>query len=409
MTKKVLIITYSFPPLNNIAARRFGDLSKHLYNNDWEPYILTTMNTGPLDVFIPEENIYRIGKHPQVTSEIRKNGNSIRKESYAMRLKRKAGFNSRLIDRTYLNWYKLITKMDLEILKQKKFDIIIASFGPGAALFAGSFLSKNLNIPWIADFRDLGSLYKDHSLKKNFLFKALDIVIERQLLKSASAVTTVSEGLKGEITDFYRLPTYVIYNGWERSQSISKEKIEIEDEPYIYYAGRFYQHQLESIYLLLRSLKSHNFNLRIRSLGPNHLNENVIAYAKEIGINNRIQLLSPATPEIVESESSNSIINLVVEDLDKSFKWKKGTLTGKLLSLLIKPAPILAIARDDSEIGDVLRETSKGVLCSTVEEVNEFLLKINTYRATANSENQIMFYSKERQARELASVLKKYI
>ena len=93
-----------------------------------------------------------------------------------------------------------------------------------------------------------------------------------------------------------------------------------------------------------------------------------------------------------------------MEDLDKHYEWKKGTLTGKLLNLLTKSPPILAIARDDSEIDTVLKETGKGLLCSTEREVQEFLfnLESNVY---VSDEKKIRYYSKEMQAEKLARLL----
>ncbi|VEF49592.1 TPR/glycosyl transferase domain protein [Bacillus freudenreichii] len=408
--KKVLIITYSYPPLNNIASRRFGDLSKYLKECDWEPFVLTTNSVGHLNVAINEGNIIRIGTHPQKTTEIQSPSN---KGNKILSMKRKIGLNFRVFDRTYFSWYREITKMNLEELKQKNFDIIIASFGPGAALYAGKFLSRKLNIPWIADFRDLGALYKDLNFKRNFVTSAIDFSLERNLLKTASAITTVSNGLKEELNLHYNNPSYVIYNGWEDTTIENEEKVSLDERPYIYYAGRFYPHQLESIFLLFNCLNKSKLNIKvkIRSLGPGYLNDILLKYAKEIGLNKKIEMLPAASPTVVEFESMNSLVNLVVEDLDKKYRWKKGTITGKLLPLLIKPAPILAIARDDSEIGEILESTCKGKLCSTESQIESFLLKMGKYKEKCISKeniNEVLFFSKERQAKELANILNKY-
>ena len=405
----MLIITYSFPPLNNIAARRFGDISKYLEINGWEPFILTTNSVGSLKIPLPEKKIIRVGTHPQRSSEIRKkidDKNNLK--STAIKFKREAGFNSRLIDRTYFNWYKLIKNMDLDILRKQKFDMIIASFGPGASLFAGNYLSEKLNVPWIADFRDLGALYKDNRFKKNSLFKNMDLAVERKLLKGASAITTVSNGLKEELVAYYDLPVHVIYNGWEKLSNKTNEKLKSKESPYIYYAGRFYEHRIDSLFMLIECLVSGELSLKIRSLGPKELNDKIMVFASEKGVSDKVELLAPADSETVDKESGMATINLVVEDLDKDFMWKKGNLTGKFLSLLIKQPPILAIARDDSEIGEILRETKKGELCSNEEEIRIFLNNQDPLKNNPN-EKRIEFYSKERQAELLSGILNNII
>lgn len=402
--KKVLIITYSFPPLNNIASRRYADISKYLESYDWEPYILTTNSTGPIDIPIPQSNIYRVSSHPQKGSQVKEESSGGGIKAEIMNLKRDIGFNSRIIDRTYYNWYRQIKKMDLNSLKKQNFDMIIASFGPGAALFIGRFLSKKLGVPWVADFRDLGALYRDNSFKQNAIFSKIDLMIEKRILQSASMIITVSKGLKDVLERQYNKPTDVIFNGWEKQLNENSSLTFERKEPYIYYAGRFYPHQMESIHVLLRAIKGSDLNFKIRSLGPRYLNEEIIEYAKSIGVLTKVKLLDPAEPAIVDLESTNAKINLVVEDLDKLYEWKKGTLTGKLLNLLIKSPPILAIARDDSEIDTVLKETGKGLLCSTEREVQEFLYNLDSNEYVPD-EKKIKYYSKEKQAEKLARLL----
>ena len=61
--RKVLIIAYHFPPINNINARRFGGMVAFMPKFGWEPVVLTTKTDGPLPVLMPQENVIRIGKN----------------------------------------------------------------------------------------------------------------------------------------------------------------------------------------------------------------------------------------------------------------------------------------------------------------------------------------------------------
>ena len=40
--KKILIVSYYFPPLNLIAAKRYGTMCKYFEEYGFEPYIITT-------------------------------------------------------------------------------------------------------------------------------------------------------------------------------------------------------------------------------------------------------------------------------------------------------------------------------------------------------------------------------
>jgi len=380
-------------------------LSKHLGENGWDPYILTTNSAGPLPVELNHDHIFRVGDNTQAGAAVGTQNKNIFSKLKGVRSK--LGLASRLMDRIWFTWYRPIKKLDLGVFKEAGFDLIIASYGPGAALFVGRFLSRKLRVPWIADFRDLAALHTDKWNGRNAAMRYVDSAIERWLLKKASALTTVSAGLQKALAAAHRLPTHVVYNGWEPSQhNAATPPVRHDACPYIYYAGRFYTHRLESIFMLVRALSRSDMVLKIRSLGPLDIEKKIADFSEECDVAAQVEILPPADPEVVDRESHAAAINLVVEDLDKSDDWKKGTLTGKFLPMLnLKPA-ILAIARDDSEIGEILDATRKGKLCFTPDQVVEYLNGGYLPFMGAGNENVLM-YSKRMQAKLLADALDK--
>lgn len=44
--KKLLIISSHFPPLNTMAAKRYGYMCKYMKKNGYDPYIITTRSRG---------------------------------------------------------------------------------------------------------------------------------------------------------------------------------------------------------------------------------------------------------------------------------------------------------------------------------------------------------------------------
>jgi hypothetical protein len=127
-------------------------------------------------------------------------------------------------------------------------------------------------------------------------------------------------------------------------------------------------------------------------------------YVKEIGAGDNVLILEPVSAAQATAEAQAATVNLVLEDLDTTYEWSRGTLTGKFLPLLVMEAPVLAIARADSEIGAILRMTNKGSLCSCEEEIIEFLEKVPTSSFKPNVE-AIKLYSKEEQGARLANIL----
>ena len=78
-------------------------------------------------------------------------------------------------------------------------DVIIASAPPMAALHAASKLARHFRCPWIADMRDLwtGDPYRVTPPSVRWLDRRL----ERRVLSSASAITTVAVSLAEELHD----------------------------------------------------------------------------------------------------------------------------------------------------------------------------------------------------------------
>lgn len=407
----VLIISHSFPPLNNIAARRFGLMVKYMEQFGWCPWVLTVEANGSFPTFIPEYQCIRIGRHPQEDERVDKHNHYIDELPLYLKLLRagagKIGFRFRAIDSTVFSWYKIVRNNYKQITnKLPNIDLVIASYGPAASLWLGKWFSKYYNVPWIADYRDLGALRADG---RNMIAILADKLIERYLLSTSLALTSVSKTLAHILADKYHKPSKVIYNGWDDS-GFNVENIQIQSmtgiDPYIYYAGRLYPHRMSSMYKLLKSMEQiPNIYFKFRSLGPYNLEKVLLIQARLFGIEDRISILSPTDPKQVDIEARNALVNLAVEDMNQNTEWSKGTLTGKFLQLLPINPPILSIARPDSEMGPILNQTNKGRLCSEVNEITDFLRKIMKKKKMSGNNFEIEKYSKLSQTKKLCNLL----
>lgn len=374
--KRVLIITYHFPPVNNINSRRFGEMTPYMPNFGWEPIILTTKSEGSLAVKIPEENLIRIGenyyKEGVVAEEGEKGIPSILKLPYFFY--KNLGIEIWSIDRFLFTWGREVKK-NKEIIKDRKPDLIIATCYPHAPLWVGRFFSKEIKKPWIADLHDPLSLWNNSKFP---FIKFLDEQIDKSLLKSASTIITLGSYLASRMEKLYQRPIEIIYNGFdkikeeadkENGQMAQKKKTKI-----IYYAGRFHFHRMPAVKLFIDWLaknKKDNLSFTLRSLGPLEADEEILKYAKEKNVISKINLLQPASPEIIFQEEKEADILILFEDLNKIMRNSEGTLPGKLMEYLQFKSPIVAINRSDSEIGEILRKTSRGYLASNIEELDK--------------------------------------
>ncbi len=382
-------------------------MSQYFREVGWNPWILTTRSIGSLPSPISEKYVFRPSDHGSIQYATDKNSLPIMKSPISSRFRNKYRFKT--FDRYLYGWYKesleMICRLSIDGFMP---DLILASYGPASSLWIGRKLSKIFSVPWIADYRDLGALIDDD---RNYFIKIIDRVTECILLKNCSLLTTVSRTLTEIMRQAYKKETHTIFNGWDANYR-TKIKNDLSNTakypvPYLYYAGRFYEHRLKSFFFVLDAIKNYkNINLVIRSLGPANLESILIKYAGDLNLKDRVFVLEPEAHDVIHEESSHSLANIVLEDISTHTIHSKGTLTGKFFELLPLQPPILAVAREDSEMGSILSATNKGRLCSSQKEVTAFLNLLISDRDVFQPNNTtISQYSRKMQAEKLCGLM----
>lgn len=413
--KNLLIISYSFPPLNNIAARRFGQMVQHLEGHGWLPWVLTASASGPLPQPLPAERVLTLGSHGQKGAAV-----GVDLPPVIRRVK-DASDRLRLtsISRSVLTWYRTVRSGWPQVESRlPPFDCILASTGPSSALWIGRWLAARTGTPWVADFRDLGALRPYGRFGPAVL---VDQMVERRLVSSASAFVSVSETWTETLIRAYGRPGRVVYNGWaegDRAEADSEptdgsspaDDVSPPTGPYIYYAGRFYPDRMPAVGYLLDALRDRpSLSFVVRGLGPPHLERAILQRGEELGVADRIVLLPPCDPATVRREAAGALCQAVFEVVHSREEWPKGALTGKLLQLVVMSPPVLAIARADSEIGEILADTGKGALCSDAVQAGAFLDKVLKGAVPEPDAAAILRYSKRNQAARLCRFLDRVV
>ncbi|KPJ55314.1 hypothetical protein AMJ47_00345 [Parcubacteria bacterium DG_72] len=402
MAKKVLIITYHFPPINVIASRRFGEMAPLMKQFDWETYVLTTKSRGELPVLIPEEDIIRIGAHCDsgkrlVKEEGFKDIPVFLKSIYSLYRK----FNIRLesIDRFVFSWRKEVLR-NIDKIKEISPDVIIATTSPTVCLWLGRDLSKILKIPWIADFRDPCSLY--NPCKFPFI-KTIDRIIDKNIVKTACLITTIGPYLAEVMSRFYKKEAHVIFNGFKQEKLEFLQQRTENKEKIVYYAGRFHPHRLTAVKLFIDWLAQTDQNIRlvIRSLGPEQANQEILSSMRKT---DKVDLLEPASASQVLKEEKRADFLAIFEDLSKDEVFK-GTMTGKLFEYLPFSGTILAVARPDSDMNFVLKQTNRGEVVSNFKDLDAFFQK---QKPVPNLE-KLKTFTREFQTQKLCTTLNKII
>ena len=391
--KKLLIVSYFFPPFNNIASRRWAEMIPRL-ERDFDVYVYTFNSTGDLKVPIQEAKIKRFG----FLSNVRFNHEQRRKNFFTTIVSQFTR-NLRTLDSTFRTFYLKGRKSYFSLLREIKPDIVLTTAGPFSALFFG-YESKirNRNILWVIDFRDSMSLYTRSS--KNFVKRKIDSFIDKKVTSKADLILSVSNTLSEILGNFYERIVYTIHNGFEKRNHQFTDKVP-NDAIKIYYAGQIYPHQEPSLTLLLGHLEyNNNYELQVRLLGDS----NRVMEIKNLvqGFQNaKVFILNPAERKTVDLEKSSADYLLILEDLFISNQVSKGTLTGKLFEYLPYKSPILAICRPDSEIKNILKITGRGDVVSSISGLENFFELKKNFKSTKKVDD----FSREAQAERFIKIL----
>lgn len=409
--KKVLIVSYYFPPINMVAARRYGTMCKYFKRYGYEPYVITTnqdRNSGwdvcmDLELPIAKEKIIRIGTSKRNYEISHFLGNAL------MDIMDSCKLVSRTLTRNSIGWYRKV-KEEIDLEKIKDVDLIIGTYPPMENLYVARYLSKRLKCPYMVDIRDLISDYTDKTDGYRNC-KWLDDKLERYVLDGASGIITVTPGFRDILKKrFPNKPFKVVFNGWDEKGGIETE--ETAEYKYLYYAGSLYLHRLESFELLIKCLERINqetedkIHFIVRSIGPKELD----AKAKDIVQREKAQEyveILPAAPEhVVRQEQKKAYINVVLSTLHEDDQALMTTIPGKVYELLNETSAILAIVPKASDIEKVLHYTQKGITSVSEDVIFDFISKGNQ---DFHGNGKITYFTRKRQAERLCKFMDKVL
>lgn len=249
--KKVLIITYYWPPSGGSGVQRWVKFAKYLREFGWEPIIYTPSNPEfpeiddtfekeiPDDLTILKQPIWEPYSFYKKFVGIKKDTRlktGIVQEKEQLSLSKKISIWIRgnfFIPDARKFWIKPSIKYLADYLNKHSVDAVVSNGTPHSLHMIGLGLKEKLNIAWLADFRDPWTnidffddlKLSDWALKKHQL-------MEKKVLQQADCVTVTTPGTK---KDFLAIsPTSsieVITNGFDTSDF---ENVDVKrDEKFI--------------------------------------------------------------------------------------------------------------------------------------------------------------------------------
>lgn len=212
--KKVLILTYYFPPLGMGGVQRVTKFVKYLPLLGWQPYVLTVKEVeyivkdpSLLEDISGRTEIFRTGSFDPlrvwvVLKNFLKKGKKKDKPIKAYTIRRSKFLSWLFFPDNKVGWIPFALRKGLSVCGREKIDLIFSSSPPPSLHLIGYLLKLLTGIPWIADFRDPWIGYKLKSFPTPF-HAFLKKRLERLIVNKADRMITANPAITRELETRY--------------------------------------------------------------------------------------------------------------------------------------------------------------------------------------------------------------
>lgn len=376
--RKVLIITYYWPPSGGAGVQRWLKFSKYLREFGWEPVIYTPENpeAPSLDLTLLQE----IPKGVEIIKNPIWEPYEFYKKLVGMKKDEKinAGFlnekkNPGLAEdfSTWIRgnffipdarkfWIRPSVKYLLNYLKTNHVDAIISTGPPHSMHLIALGIKNKLNIPWLADFRDPWTQIDFyHQLHLSKIADSKHKRLEKSVLSKADVVTTVSKNWSKDLEAIFTRKIDVVTNGFDPEDFINNAP-ELDKKFTLTHVGSLNKDRNPNfLWATLKELCSENSSfendLEIKFIGKTDIA--VFEQLEKQGLSNKATKIDYMPHKEVIAEAGRAqVLMLLVNNTPNM----AGIIPGKLFEYLASNRPILCIAPNDGDSAKIIKESGAG-------------------------------------------------
>ena len=373
--KKVLIITYYWPPAGGPGVQRWLKFVKYLPEFGIEPIVYCPENpkypimdtsmvsevSSALEVIqAPINEPYKLAQllSRSKTSDLSKGiitGQKKQTITEKLLLFVRGNF---FIPDARVSWVKPSFSFLSDYIKIHKVDTIITTGPPHSLHLIGLKLKQSHSLKWITDFRDPWTHIGYHKkLKLTRLSKRKHKQLEASVLMNSDQIIVTSPQTKLILSKRTKSPVIVITNGYDFE--INKS-CKLDTKFTLSHVGNLQDgRNPEFLWKTLHDLVQNSIDF------SKHFRLNLIGYISEAVLNSiRIYGLEAYTDYsgyVSHSESfdyqSRTQLLLLIEENSKETKY---IIPGKLFEYIASRRPIIAIGPDGSDIENIVTKSASG-------------------------------------------------
>ena len=385
--KKVLLITYYWPPAGGAGVQRWLNFTKYLQNFGVQPVVYTVQNPSYAleDIsFAPQKDI-KVIKQPiwepyALASKVSGKDHKTTSAGFLEATPSKKGQMVNYIRANFFIpdarkfWVRPSVKFLEKYLKEAKIDTVITTGPPHSLHLIGLKLKQILNIKWLADFRDPWTQI-DYFHKLPFNKRALKkhYQLEKEVATKADDVLVIGTHMQQYFSQF-NSQVKVITNGFDVSENVLK--VPLDNAFTITHVGSLNaDRNPDYFWKALRDLVNENTDfkahLKVALIGK--ITQQVLKSIAAYGLQDFVQHTAYIPHKEVEKyQKSAQLLLLPVNNVPSA----KGILTGKIFEYLQANRPILALGPTDGDLAALLKKTEAGsiVAFEDTEKLKKVLL-----------------------------------
>lgn len=420
--KKVLIITYYWPPSGGAGVQRWLKFSKYLPEFGWEPIILTvdpnsaaypqidssleeTINTNIEVHRTKSKDYYRLYKKSTPQKQIPYGGFSNESNPTLMQQFFRFVRGNFFIPDPRIGWNNYAYEKALDLIETHHPDWVITTGPPHSTHLIGRRLKRKLGVKWIADFRDPWTdIYYNDLLKQTKLVKRLDRQLELSVLNEANHICVASQGfndlLSGKQGGDDR-KYLVIYNGFDQDDFNGERKPD-DSKFVITHSGTIADsYRMDGFIAAISSLdESVKKDLVIRFVG--NISPKIQELFKQHGLDRLVEVIGYVDhKKSVEYITNSNLLLLVIPEV----KNNQGIVPGKLFEYISTGNKVIGIGPTDGDVNQILRSTGAGQIFYPDEhqEIADFIR--HAWAQPEIGSGNFERYSRKEQTRVLAKYL----
>lgn len=430
--RRVLIITYYWPPSGGVGVQRWLHFAKNLKLLGWEPIVYTPENP---QFDIKDEGLVNMVGEIEVIKrpiwepftffhKITGNKNKENVKQGLVLEKSKKTWKDDLIVWVRGNmfipdprvfWVRPSMRYLLKEVRRKEIGTIITTGPPHSMHLIGLALKNRIpDLKWLADFRDPWSDWDVlPKLRVTRLAMARHKKLERLVLRNCDQPVTVSYRLATSLAEksSTKSEVKVLPNGISDDKAVLKQSVASEDQFIIGYFGMLNEiRDPEGLWSELEKLCDQNdefakkLSIRLGGIVAQSIQDRLLA-SPQLG--SKVVFLEYLSHEEVFKEYYKSSVLLLLLNKSDNAKW---ILPMKFFEYLSAGKPILSLGTRESELGELFEGRKVGKMFEFEEsaEIGNFILSNFEQRFELDKndfEELLKGYSRSAQTRKLVEIL----